>query len=90
MKISHISSLAKNLALSLSVSSVRIIEVIPGKPVVRLTTSNKNRKIVRLREMFGCLDYKKLVNTVSDSPRKKDCRLHSSSKFIKNTSSINS
>ena len=57
IKVSRISGLAKDLARALSVSSVRIVEVIPGKPVVGLEIPNESREIVRLREILACEDY---------------------------------
>ncbi len=57
IKVSRISGLAKDLARALSVSSVRIVEVIPGKPVVGLEIPNENRDIVRLREILGSPEY---------------------------------
>lgn len=57
IKVSRISGLAKDLARALSVSSVRIVEVIPGKPVVGLEIPNESREIVRLREILACDDY---------------------------------
>ena len=57
IKVSRISGLAKDLARALSVSSVRVVEVIPGKPVVGLEIPNVNRDIVRLREILGSTDY---------------------------------
>jgi S-DNA-T family DNA segregation ATPase FtsK/SpoIIIE len=57
IKVSRISGLAKDLARALSVSSVRIVEVIPGKPVVGLEIPNESREIVRLREILACNDY---------------------------------
>lgn len=57
IKVSRISGLAKDLARALSVSSVRIVEVIPGKPVVGLEIPNETREIVRLREILACDDY---------------------------------
>jgi len=57
IKVSRISGLAKDLARALSVSSVRIVEVIPGKPVVGLEIPNEIREIVRLREILVCSDY---------------------------------
>lgn len=53
VKVSRISNLAKDLARSLSVVSVRIVEVIPGKPVVGLELPNAHREIVRLREVLA-------------------------------------
>ncbi len=57
IKVSRISGLAKDLARALSVSSVRVVEVIPGKPVVGLEIPNVNRDIVRLREILGSPEY---------------------------------
>lgn len=52
MKVSKITGLAKDLARSLSVTSVRVVEVIPGKSVVGLEIPNRHREIVNLREVF--------------------------------------
>ena len=57
IKVSRISGLAKDLARALSVTSVRVVEVIPGKPVVGLEIPNVNRDIVRLREILGSPEY---------------------------------
>ncbi|HDZ16620.1 MAG TPA: DNA translocase FtsK [Methylophaga aminisulfidivorans] len=57
IKVSRISGLAKDLARALSISSVRIVEVIPGKPVVGLEIPNETREIVRLREILACDEY---------------------------------
>lgn len=57
IKVSRISGLAKDLARALSISSVRIVEVIPGKPVVGLEIPNEHREVVRLREILACEDY---------------------------------
>lgn len=52
VKVSRISGLAKDLARSLSVSSVRVVDVIPGKPVIGLELPNQQREMVRLSEVF--------------------------------------
>lgn len=57
LKVSRISSLDKDLARSLSVSKVRVVEVIPGKPFVGLELPNKNRQIVTLREIIESKQY---------------------------------
>ncbi len=51
LKVSRISSLVKDLARSLAVVSVRIVEVIPGKSVVGIEIPNEQRSIVRLKEL---------------------------------------
>ncbi len=52
IKVNKITSLAKDLARSLSVVSVRVVEVIPGKPVVGLEIPNAHRELVRLKEVL--------------------------------------
>ncbi|WP_278044082.1 DNA translocase FtsK [Legionella fairfieldensis] len=53
IKVSKLSSLAKDLARSLSVISVRVVEVIPGKTVVGLELPNQYRETVRLSEVLS-------------------------------------
>ncbi len=52
VKVSRISALAKDLARSLAVISVRIVEVIPGKSVVGIEVPNEDRAIVRLKDLI--------------------------------------
>ena len=56
-KANKITSLSKDLARSLSVPSVRVVEVIPGKPVVGLEIPNKKRALVRLGEILSSDQY---------------------------------
>lgn len=49
IKVSQISNLDKDLARSLAVRSVRVVEVIPGKPYIGLEIPNRKREIVPLR-----------------------------------------
>ena len=51
VKVSQISNLAKDLARAMSTTSVRVVEVIPGKSVVGLEIPNADREIVALREI---------------------------------------
>jgi S-DNA-T family DNA segregation ATPase FtsK/SpoIIIE len=53
VKVSKITTLAKDLARSMSAISVRVVEVIPGKSVIGLELPNKNREMVRLSEVIG-------------------------------------
>ncbi len=57
VKVSRISGLAKDLARSLSVISVRVVEVIPGKPVVGLELPNADREMVSLTEIISSHQY---------------------------------
>nr|WP_236254106.1 DNA translocase FtsK [Entomomonas asaccharolytica] len=52
IKVSRISNLAKDLARSLAVLSVRVVEVIPGKTTVGIEIPNEDRQIVRLSEVI--------------------------------------
>ena len=53
IKVSKLSALSKDLARSLSVTSVRVVEVIPGKTVVGIELPNQHREIVRLSEVLS-------------------------------------
>ena len=52
VKVQKISALAKDLARSLAVLSVRIVEVIPGKSVVGIEIPNETREMVQLKEVI--------------------------------------
>lgn len=52
VKVSSITNLSKDLARSLSVVSVRVVEVIPGKSTVGLEIPNEERRTVRLAEIL--------------------------------------
>ncbi|RAU19337.1 DNA translocase FtsK [Nitrincola tibetensis] len=53
VKASKISNLARDLARSMAVSSVRVVEVIPGKSVVGIEIPNESRQIVHLSEVLS-------------------------------------
>lgn len=59
VKVSRISSLSKDLARALSVTSVRIVEIIPGKSVVGLEIPNREREMVTLRELLVSPNFEK-------------------------------
>ena len=52
VKVARISALAKDLARSLSVLAVRIVEVIPGRSTVGLEIPNEKRELVSLAEIL--------------------------------------
>ena len=52
VKVSQISNLSKDLARSLSVSSVRIVEIIEGKSVIGIEIPNEKRELVILGEIL--------------------------------------
>ncbi len=59
VKVSRISTLSKDLARALSVTSVRIVEVIPGKSVIGLEIPNREREMVTLRELLASSAFEK-------------------------------
>jgi S-DNA-T family DNA segregation ATPase FtsK/SpoIIIE len=65
VKVSQIANLAKDLARSLSVVSVRIVEVIPGKSFVGLEIPNENRQLVTLGEILKSRAYDELASPVT-------------------------
>jgi S-DNA-T family DNA segregation ATPase FtsK/SpoIIIE len=65
VKVSQISSLSKDLARSLSVVSVRVVEVIPGKSFVGLEIPNENRELVTLGEILKSKAYDDLASPLT-------------------------
>jgi S-DNA-T family DNA segregation ATPase FtsK/SpoIIIE len=59
VKASRITNLARDLARSLSTSSVRIVEVIPGKSVIGLEIPNEVRELVCLSEIVKSSSYER-------------------------------
>jgi len=59
VKVSQISSLDKDIARGLSVKSVRVVDVIPGKSVVGLETPNTTREMIFLSELLRSKEYDK-------------------------------
>jgi len=57
-KASKITGIAQDIARSLSVSSVRVVEVIEGKSYVGIEIPNTNRKMVRLTEILSSQAFK--------------------------------
>lgn len=60
VKAAKITSLSRDLARSLSASTVRVVEVIPGKPYVGIELPNQTKESVRLKEL---LQDKQFVNS---------------------------
>ena len=58
VKVSKFTALAKDLARSLAVVSVRIVEIIPGKSVVGIEIPNEERETVRLKEILDSRQYR--------------------------------
>jgi S-DNA-T family DNA segregation ATPase FtsK/SpoIIIE len=64
-KASKITNIAQDIARSLSVSSVRVVEVIEGKSVVGIEIPNTNRKMVRLTEILSSNAFKTSVSNLT-------------------------
>jgi len=65
VKVSQIMSLDKDLARALLVESVRIVDVIPGKPVIGLEIPNNNRELIGLKEILSSETFTKSKSTLS-------------------------
>ncbi len=65
VKVSKITGLAKDLARALTVTRVRVVEVIPGKAVVGLEIPNEVRELVRLREILESAEYSESTSHLS-------------------------
>ena len=65
VKVSRITNLAKDLARSLAVISVRVVEVIPGKSTVGIEIPNQYREMVRLSQILGSDAYTKDPSVLS-------------------------
>lgn len=58
-KASKVSGIATDLARSMSMNSVRVVEVIPGKSVMGIEIPNENRAMVRLSSVLSSEDFDK-------------------------------
>ncbi|WP_242006749.1 DNA translocase FtsK [Aerolutibacter ruishenii] len=65
VKVSQISSLDKDIARGLSVKSVRVVDVIPGKSVVGLETPNTQREMIFLSELLRSKEYDKSASALT-------------------------
>jgi S-DNA-T family DNA segregation ATPase FtsK/SpoIIIE len=52
VKVNTVNNISKDIARSLSVVSVRIVDVIPGKATIGIEIPNEIREMVRLRELL--------------------------------------
>jgi S-DNA-T family DNA segregation ATPase FtsK/SpoIIIE len=65
VKVSQIINLHKDLARALLVESVRIVDVIPGKPVIGLEIPNTSRELINLKEILSTEEYIKSESTLT-------------------------
>ena len=59
IKVSSITNLERDIARLLSVRSVRVVEVIPGRPFIGLEIPNRKREMVPLRGVLESPQYQK-------------------------------
>lgn len=65
VKVSKLTALSKDLARSLSVISVRVVEIIPGKTVVGIELPNPNRAMVCLSEVLSADVYQQAASPLT-------------------------
>jgi len=65
VKASQITALSKDLARALSTTSVRVVEVIPGKSVMGLEIPNERREIVTLGEIIKSRAYEEVASPLA-------------------------
>lgn len=65
IKVSKLTTLSKDIARSLSLTSVRIVEVIAGKSYVGLEVPNQDRQMVRLSEVLNSKNYASSTSPLS-------------------------
>ncbi len=65
VKVSQIMNLNKDLARALLVESVRIVDVIPGKPVIGLEIPNTERELIGIKEVLSSEVFSKSKSTLT-------------------------
>jgi len=65
IKASRITNLSQDIARSLSLVSVRVVEVIPGKSTIGIEVPNEHREIVQLSEMLQSDEYNKKASPLT-------------------------
>ena len=65
VKASQITALSKDLARALSTTSVRVVEVIPGKSVMGLEIPNEKREVVTLGEIIKSRAYEAVASPLA-------------------------
>ncbi|MDA8618238.1 DNA translocase FtsK, partial [Gammaproteobacteria bacterium] len=65
IKVSRISNLVKDLARSLAIVSVRVVEVIPGKTVIGIEIPNEKREVIQLSQVLSTPEFDKASSPLS-------------------------
>ncbi|MEE9345064.1 MAG: DNA translocase FtsK 4TM domain-containing protein [Methylococcales bacterium] len=64
-KASKVTNLSRDLARALLVQSVRVVEVIPGKPLIGLEIPNAEREMVTLKDVLASREYQQEKSAVT-------------------------
>lgn len=65
VKASRITSLGRDLARSLAIVSVRVVEVIPGKTVIGIEIPNEQRQMIMLSQVLASPEFDKAASALS-------------------------
>ncbi|KAA8735089.1 DNA translocase FtsK [Acinetobacter qingfengensis] len=65
VKASKVTNISRDLARSMSMASVRVVEVIPGKPYIGIEVPNSAREMVRLIELLETPVYRDPTGLIS-------------------------
>ncbi|MFT5134691.1 MAG: S-DNA-T family DNA segregation ATPase FtsK/SpoIIIE [Gammaproteobacteria bacterium] len=65
VKGAQIANLSKDIARSMSVVSVRVVDVIPGKPFIGIEIPNEHRELVTLGEILNSKEYENVKSNMA-------------------------
>ncbi len=65
VKVSRITNLVKDLARSLAVPSVRVVEVIPGKTVIGIEIPNESKELIQLGQVLSSGEFDNARSPIS-------------------------
>jgi len=65
VKVSRITNLVKDLARSLAVTSVRVVEVISGKTVIGIEIPNESKEIIQLGQVLSSTEFDNAKSPIS-------------------------
>ena len=65
IKVSRITNLVKDLARSLAVTSVRVVEVIPGKTVIGIEIPNETKQLIQLGHVLSSAEFQNAKSPVA-------------------------
>ncbi len=65
VKVSKITGLAQDMARNMCVSSIRVVEVIPGKTTIGIEVPNEKRDLVSIREILSSKEFKQSTSPLT-------------------------